>query len=210
MTIKTEILARIKLVHNSGTLAEQMGIIDQIEVLLQGSEALFSKKFVLLSTKSWGANVAQQQITASRLFKILEAEDLKSKLGVSSISSDQIIPTFELSSSDKQKLTKLASGIRKIVTASTDFDQAHRVRLLNRIAAMEAEIEKPKGLFDVFLGGLSDFGETAGKFGTDIKPLTDRVKEMVSIARSNTREYDKLEAPAETKKLDHPDSFEPE
>jgi len=100
--------------------------------------------------------------------------------------------------------------MRKIVFATTDFDEPHRLRLLNRIAAIEAEVKKPKGMFDVVRAGVSDVGETLGKFGKDIKPLTDRIKEVTSIARKNTSEYDQLPAPEELKRLPPPDEESPD
>ncbi len=117
-------------------------------------------------------------------------------------------PTFNLDQSEKDRIALLASQMRKIVHASELFDNSHKVRILNRISSIENEVLKPKGLFDVILGGTSDIGETLGKFGVDIKPLTDRMKEIKQITRSKTKEYDELPAPDEIKKLPAPDDSE--
>lgn len=119
---------------------------------------------------------------------------------------DELNPKFALSQSDKHRVIDLCSAMRKIIHATTLFDQPHKVRLLNRIAAIELEVEKPRGMFDVIRGGISDLGETLGKFGTDIKPLTDRMNEVVSIARKATKDYDQLPAPEELRQLPAPET----
>jgi len=95
--------------------------------------------------------------------------------------------------------------MRKIILATPDFDDPHRVRLLNRLSAIEKEVLKSTGLFDVIRGGMNDLGETLGKFGKDIKPLTDRMREVVSIVRKSTKAYDQLPDPDEIEKLPAPD-----
>ena len=125
-------------------------------------------------------------------------------------STEELLPVFELEQHDKERIFKLCTDMRKIVFASSVFDEPHKKRLLNRIAAIEKQVHSPKGLFDVILGGVSDVGETLNKFGTDIKPLTDRMTEVAQIARKGTKEYDQIPAPEEVKKLPAPDIEERE
>jgi len=99
--------------------------------------------------------------------------------------------------------------MRKIIHASEAFDVPHKKRLLNRIAAIEKQVYSDKGLLDVVLGGVSDIGETLGKFGGDIKPLTDRMAEVKKITRSGSEEYKQLPEPDEVKSLPAPEE-EPE
>lgn len=99
----------------------------------------------------------------------------------------------------------LCHDMRRIVLNSTVFDVAHKRRLLNRVSAIEQQVLQPKGLFDIVRGGLSDVGEALGKFGTDIKPLTDRMNEVVGIVRRATHEYDQLPPSDEVKQLPKPD-----
>jgi hypothetical protein len=145
-----------------------------------------------------------------RLFEVLRAHKIVQEHDAASNTSITLLSYFELNDSNKTRVLILCSDMRKIVLASTDFDQSHKVRLSNRIAAMEAEINKPKGLFDVILGGVSDLGETLNKFGTEIKPLTDRMGEVLKITRSSTKEYDKLPLPEEIKQLPPPDESDEE
>lgn len=118
---------------------------------------------------------------------------------------DDLVPTFTLQEADVIRINHLCDKMRKIILASDIFDVPHRKRLLNRIAAIEAEILKPKGLFDVIRGGVSDIGETLGKFGVDIKPLTDRMQEVVGIARRHTKAYEQLPPPEDLPKLPRPE-----
>jgi len=115
------------------------------------------------------------------------------------------VPTFSLNAKDKDRVLELCADMRKIILATVEFDNAHKVRLSNRIFSIEAEVHKKKGLFDVVLGGVSDIGETLGKFGKDIKPLTDRMAEVKKITRKNTQAYDQIPAPEEIKRLPKPD-----
>ena len=118
---------------------------------------------------------------------------------------EALVPTFSVDEQDAERIFELCSEMRKIVLASTDFDQPHKVGLLNRIAAIESQTQKPKGLFDVVRGGINDLGETLGKFGKEIKPLTDRMNEVVSIARKGSEQYKQLPEPVEIKQLPSPE-----
>lgn len=117
-------------------------------------------------------------------------------------------PTFSLGKKDKERVIELCSKIRKIIFATTEFDQPHKRLLLDRIAAIEYQVEQPKGKLDVLRAGVSEVGETLGKFGTDIDPLTKRVKEIFQIGRSNSDEYAQIPAPEDIKQLPKPDEEE--
>lgn len=151
----------------------------------------------------------------SRLLNILSIEnsipdEVKSISKHDATNNLDLVPMFEISEKDKLRIFDLCDKMRKIVLATVEFDQPHKIRLLNRIAAIEAETQKPRGMFDVVLGGVSDVGETLGKFGKDIKPLTDRMKEVAGITRKGTKEYDQIPAPDEIKQLPKPDGPEDE
>ena len=118
--------------------------------------------------------------------------------------SNEIAPTFALRPEDKARVLHLSAEMRRIILASQSFDESQKRRLLNRINAIEKQVHQPRGLFDVFLGGLNDFGEAAGRFGTDAKPLFDRMTEMTGIVRRQTETYDQLPSPDEVKKLPKP------
>ena len=106
---------------------------------------------------------------------------------------------------EKGRVLELSSQIRKIIFASTAFDEPHKRRLLNRIAAIENEVNQPKGKLDVILGGVSDIGDALKKFGGDLKPLSDRISEIKKITQSKSKEYAQIPAPEEQKALPAPD-----
>ncbi|MEM1363150.1 MAG: hypothetical protein AAGF94_15795 [Pseudomonadota bacterium] len=196
-----------KLVENQDWDIED---IDEIGIYADNLKDELSEKTFRLIDKLSGLDIedsphkwATAHRLASRCLRALEVEDsiwIQPEPG----STSALIPSFIIDEDDKEKISKLCSDMRKIVFASNVFDEPHRLRLLNRIAAIEAETQKPKGMFDVVRGGIDDLGETLGKFGTDIKPLTDRMKEVVSIARRGTKEYDQLPEPEEVKSLPAP------
>jgi len=142
----------------------------------------------------------------NRLLAILDAHRFVSQH--EGLSIPHSLPSFQLEPDDKSRVLKLCSDMRKIILATPDFDNAHRVRLSNRISAIESEVHKEKGMFDVVLGGVSDLGETLGKFGKDIKPLSDRMAEITKLTRGATKEYDQIPAPEEVKQLPKPDEEE--
>lgn len=94
--------------------------------------------------------------------------------------------------------------MRKIVLASPVFDEAHKRRLLDRITAIEKQVHQKKGRLDVVLAGVSDVGDTLKKFGTDLKPLTDRMTEIKRITQGSSTEYEAIPAPEELAKLPAP------
>ncbi|MBL1436859.1 MAG: hypothetical protein COB08_011780 [Rhodobacteraceae bacterium] len=137
-----------------------------------------------------------------RLLEIYEVFRVLPSQSIDQLDSDGLAPVFTLDDKEKSKVLGLCNKMRKIVHSSVGFDEPHKIRLLNRIAAIEAEIHKEKGRFDVILAGVTDVGETLGKFGTSMKPLTDRMAEIANITRSKTKEYDQIPAPEEVKKIE--------
>lgn len=115
-------------------------------------------------------------------------------------------PTFQVSIEEKIKITSLCGEMRNLVNSSLSIPDQHKIRLLKRISAIEAEIHKDRGRFDVILGGVTDVGEVAGKFGNDIKPLVDRIREIMGIAWAKSDDYSALPAPDELKRLPAPSS----
>lgn len=123
---------------------------------------------------------------------------------------EELLPTFTLEAPDQARVLKLCGDMRKIIIGTTDFDTAHKRRLLDRVAAIEKQVHQEKGMLDVVLAGVTDVGETLGKFGKDLKPLTDRMSEINKIARGGSKEYDQIPAPEEIKSLPAPEEEAPE
>jgi hypothetical protein len=180
--------------------------IDELYYLIDICENDLPTQFIDLVKDAHSKTGTSASIFETRKKRMQGILDIASKFPKQpQIVSDDLMPTFKLNENDKKRVLKLCGDIRKIVFSSNDFDDPHKKRLLNRIAAIEKQVYSPKGLFDVVLGGVSDIGETVGKFGKDIKPLTDRIEEIKRITRKNSSAYDQLPEPEELKKLPAPE-----
>ncbi|MGR3313669.1 hypothetical protein [Roseovarius indicus] len=183
-----------------------MADVDELIMRIEAAEQLLSKRFKDVSEGLENFDPSLLHYHEERCHRLLRILSVQEELPVSQLASDEtLVPTFELKTKDKKRVLDLCAQMRKIVLATDVFDQPHRRRLLNRIAGIEAQVEQPKGLLDVVRSGVSDVGETLGKFGMDIKPLTDRMTEVAQIARDNSEEYRKIPSPTEIKKLPKPD-----
>lgn len=194
---------------------------DDVEHVAEICNAVFShlpdrSKAILESlikyTHGFGVEGNEIERSLQRLIRSLQVESTKSRLTEIAAEEDPFgvlsTPQFELEEDDRSRALKLTSEIKQLVQVSQSIDASHKTRLFKRITAVEIEITKIKGNFDVILGGMSDFGEALGKFGKDVKPLVDRMKEIRSLTRAKTSDYDQLPPPDETKELPHPDDFD--
>lgn len=175
--------------------------LQHISLYLQRS---LPKKFHKLLSDGHTNRSSSQRSLGQRLNRILSIEE-KFPLSVSEFDATDVTPTFTLADAEKERIFLLCTQMRKIVFASEVFDAPHKKRLLDRIAAIEKQVYQEKGLLDVVLGGVSDVGETVNKFGNDIKPLTDRMAEVMKIARSGSKEYEQLPEPEEIAALPKPE-----
>ncbi|MEO9516604.1 MAG: hypothetical protein ABJH45_08565 [Paracoccaceae bacterium] len=200
-SLRTHIKAALFELHKNDNNSEKYSLIQKLAVLSEADKSLCSDRFTELaaSLADYGHTDYIEQADIDALHRMFEADEVLIEASRNEIDSE--LATFELDQEDKDTLLKKCEQMRKIIWASTAFDQAHRGRLLKRVSAMEVQIGLEKGLCDVVLGGVSDFGEVLGKFGEDIKPLTDRMRDIAQITRSKSADYDKLPAPEETKKL---------
>lgn len=162
--------------------------------------------------KSYEPEGNEIERSLKKLVRSLEAENTKFRLN-KIVSEEDLFgsataPHFELEQDDRSQALRLTSEIKNLVHGSKKIDAKHKTRLFKRITSVENELQKIKGNYDVILGGMSDFGEAFGKFGKDVKPLVDRMREIRNLARANTSEYDQLPPPDETRELPHPDDFD--
>lgn len=181
---------------------------DELTVLADYLGSALPKKFQDILSKGFSPTNNNKRVMGERLLRVIEVHGNLPKRPNSqddASSENGLFPTFELGKKDKSRVLELCSDMRKIIFASIDFDEPHKKRLLDRIAAIEKQVHSPKGLFDVVLGGVSDLGETLGKFGKDIEPLTKRMNEVHKITRRSTKEYEQLPSPDEIKGLPAPE-----
>jgi len=88
---------------------------------------------------------------------------------------------YEFSSGDISKAQKLINEIRDLLNKSTLFEEDHRKRLLARLERLQSELHKKMSNLDTFWGLIGDAGVVIGKFGSDVKPLFDRIRELTMI-----------------------------
>ena len=180
--------------------------LDAIMRLIEVSRAEIPKRFINLAIdldNNFEKNGDSRSVFIDRSLRILEVAEKFPTIS-SDLEESEITPTFVISTEDKKRVLELSAEMRKIISYSEVFDAAHKRRLLDRISAIEKQVHQKRGTFDTILGGVSDIGETLGKFGKDIKPLTDRMAEVLSITRKGTKLYDQLPAPDEVKRLPAP------
>jgi hypothetical protein len=178
---------------------------DELLVYIEAKPEAFPRELVGIVESPGSAGPTLSEST-KRAYRIMHAmRRLPNQYSSGSTKSDNLLPFFTLDEDEKSRVLELCEKMRKIILSTNAFDEPHKVRLLNRLAAIEREVLKDKGLFDVVRGGMDDLGETLGKFGTNIKPLTDRMKEIVQITRRKSPAYDQIPAPEEVLGLPSPE-----
>jgi hypothetical protein len=90
-------------------------------------------------------------------------------------------PVYQFSDQEYERIQKLISEIRSEIQKATLIPEDHKRRLLRRLEAMQAELHKKTSEIDRFWGFIAEAGIVTRKFGEDLKPLSDRVRELGRI-----------------------------
>lgn len=88
---------------------------------------------------------------------------------------------YEFSQGDLDKIQSLLNELREHISKSGDFADDHKRRLLTRLEKLQSELHKKMSDLDKFWGLIGDAGVAIGKFGNDVKPIVDRIKEITEI-----------------------------
>ncbi|MBN2269511.1 MAG: hypothetical protein JXN61_02795 [Sedimentisphaerales bacterium] len=88
---------------------------------------------------------------------------------------------YQFSDSDFERVQDLINEMRDLLTKSTDFEEDHKLRLLKRLKKLQAELHKKMSNLDSLWGLIGDAGVALGKFGENVRPLTDRIGEILRI-----------------------------
>jgi len=117
-------------------------------------------------------NIISEIINAAlpRISQIMVQKALEEKLEGSWLTKKQL-------SEVQLKINEL----RDIVNTSELFDNNHKNRLLKIIEKLQREINQPVPNYDLALAGTIRLARTLGKSGQEIKPLTDRIKDLFGI-----------------------------
>ena len=105
---------------------------------------------------------------------------------------------------DVRRINDLLSEIRTLVKDNADLSGEHKRRLLRIVNKFQAELEKSKSSFRVFLDGFVEASEALGEAGLKAKPAFDRILEILGIAERSFGENPQIEAPLKPKQLPAP------
>lgn len=99
--------------------------------------------------------------------------------------------SYEFTEGDLSKIQTLINELREMIRDSEIFKAEHQQRLLRRLERLQGELHKKVSDLDRFWGLIGDAGVIAGKFGKDVKPIVDRIREITGIVwrtQSNSEE----------------------
>ena len=89
--------------------------------------------------------------------------------------------SYEFSDSDISTIQRLISELREEISQSKVLEENHKQRLLVRLEKLQQEFHKKMSNLDRFWAFLGEAGSQLGQFGEDVKPLTDRIREMAGV-----------------------------
>ena len=114
---------------------------------------------------------------------------------------------YEFSQGDLDRVQTLINELREAINGSDQFEGDHRRRLLARLEKLQAELHKKMSNLDMLYGLVGDAGVVIGKFGHDVKPIVDRLREIVEIVWRTQARAEELPSdapfPGLEDKLDH-------
>jgi hypothetical protein len=88
---------------------------------------------------------------------------------------------YKFTDGDLKRIQTLIDELRNLITDSELFDANHKERLLVKLEGLQKELHKKVSSLDKFWGLIGEAGVVLGKFGKDVKPLVDIIKEIVGI-----------------------------
>lgn len=91
------------------------------------------------------------------------------------------VSVYEFSDDELKRIQNLINELRDYISSSNLIGDDHKRRLLKRLEAMQSELHKDTSDIDRFWGFIGEAGVVARKFGEDMKPITDRVRELCGI-----------------------------
>ena len=88
---------------------------------------------------------------------------------------------YEFSEDDIGKIQGLINELRDLIADSELLEDDYKKRLLRRLEQLQSELHKRVSDLDRFWGFVGDAGVMLGKFGEDLRPIVDRIKELAEI-----------------------------
>lgn len=99
---------------------------------------------------------------------------------------------YEFSDDDFKRIQTLLNEMRDIISSSKVISEKHKTRLLNRIEQFQKTLNKKTSDLDLFWSFIGESGIVIGKFGKDVKPFVDRIRELSEIVGKVIRIQEKL------------------
>jgi hypothetical protein len=103
---------------------------------------------------------------------------------------------YEFSEDDFKKVQLSINELRDLIFDSEIIEDNHKQRLLKRLERLQSELHKKMSNLDGFWGFVGEAGVVMGKFGKDVKPLTDRIKDVMNIVWRTQARAEELESGA--------------
>jgi len=91
------------------------------------------------------------------------------------------VTRYSLTKENADRTQQLINELRDIVNKTNSISEEHKLRLLRKLERLQMEFHKKESDFDRFWGFVGEIGPVIGKFGRDVKPFTDRLRELVDI-----------------------------
>ncbi len=117
------------------------------------------------------------------------------KKGASSVAVGFDNHVVMLSRRQVEEIEGHISDARQKIRSSSAFEEKHKLRLLNRLEKLQAEINKKISDLDVMLAGVTEVTVVAGQSAKNLKPVVDLFKKIFLVAEGETNEPLGLPAP---------------
>lgn len=112
---------------------------------------------------------------------------------------------YEFTDGDVDRIQTIINELRQEISESELFSDEHKTRLLKRLEKMQAEIHKKMSDLDRFWGLIGEAGIVIGKFGEDVKPIVDRIREISEITWRTQSKAEELPSGTDNPMLPHVD-----
>lgn len=142
----------------------------------------------------------ETNLSARRNVRSLDATEARFRAALSNSFA------YEFSQGDLDRIQTLISELRQQISASESFEAEHQQRLLRRLEKLQSELHKRVSDLDRFWGLIGDAGVAIGKFGTEAKPIVDRIREITQIVWRTQSHAEELPSGMELPSLEAPDS----
>lgn len=88
---------------------------------------------------------------------------------------------YEFSEGDLKRIQDLINELRDLISASEDLEAKHKRRILNKLNKLQSEIHKSVSDLDTLYGSVIELSVLARIVGENLKPVVDRIRELMSI-----------------------------